>query len=82
MKDIENRFKPGGFWIGDNVMYSNERDELIEQCALIADKYAAEEKVAAKEFGKQDNRVAQATHAILSVICSRIADDIRKMKCE
>lgn len=63
-------------------------NELIDECAAIAERYALEERAESKRFGQlakkdDDNsqyKIAQATHAIISVVCSRIAEDIRKLK--
>ena len=64
-------------------------NRLIEDCATIADKFAADERVQAKSFGEMAKtskdvqyRIAEATHILMSILASRIADDIRKLKNE
>ena len=69
-------------------MENNERNDLIEVCAQGADEYAKQEKDEALRFGKLAKKepnnpqwkIAQATHAVMSVMCERIANDIRKLK--
>ena len=69
-------------------MENTERNDLIEICAQTADEYAKQEKDEALRFGKLAEKepnnpqwkIAQAMHAIISVVCSRIAEDIRKLK--
>ena len=64
------------------------RNDLIETCAQIADEYAKSEKEASLSFGKLAKKepnnpqwkIAQATHALMSLMCERIANDIRKLK--
>ena len=65
-----------------------DRNDLIEVCAATADEYAKSEqqeslkfgKLAKKELNNPQWKIAQATHAVISVVCTRIADDIRKLK--
>ncbi len=65
-----------------------ERNDLIEVCAGTADEYAKSAKEESLHFGKlvkkEPNnpqwRIAQATHAVMSVMCERIAKDIRLLK--
>ena len=69
-------------------MENTERNDLIEVCAQGADEYAKQEKEEALRFGKlaknEPNnsqwKIAQATHAAMSIMCERIANDIRKLK--
>ena len=64
------------------------RNDLIETCAQTADEYAKVEKEEFLRFGKLAKKepnnpqwkIAQATHAVMSVMCERIANDIRKLK--
>ena len=64
------------------------RNDLIETCAQTADEYAKQEKDEALRFSKLAKKepnnpqwkIAQATHAVMSVMCKRIANDIRKLK--
>lgn len=72
----------------DEQNAKKERNDLIEICAATADEYAKQEKEESLKFGKlakkeSDNpqwKIAQATHAVISVVCGRIANDIRKLK--
>jgi len=65
-----------------------ERNDLIELCAGTADEYAKSEKEESLRFGKLAKKepnnpqwkIAQATHAVISVVCERIANDIRLLK--
>lgn len=69
-------------------MDNTERNDLIEVCAQGADEYAKQEKDEALRFGKLAKKepnnpqwkIAQATHAVMAVMCERIANDIRKLK--
>lgn len=65
-----------------------ERNDLIELCAGTLDEYAKSEKeeslrfskLAKKEPSNPQWKIAQATHAVMSVMCERIANDIRLLK--
>lgn len=54
------------------------RDQ-IEDCAKIANRYEDEEAEAAKMFGRNQQPVPQATHAVMSVICGRVKNEIRAL---
>lgn len=76
------------WYYADEQDAKKERNDLIEICAATADEYAKEEKEEALKFGKlakkePDNhqwKIAQVTHVVISVVCTRIANDIRKLK--
>lgn len=47
-------------------------------CAEIAARYQREEKEQALEFARKRQEIPRATHAVLSVMCSRIAKEINR----